>query len=55
MPVRVGIPTDISGLIDDLESPVYAASVGLLKFAVSQDEDVQSGGGFSVPGLNKLP
>jgi cell division protein FtsA len=38
MPVRVGIPGGISGLIDDVESPGYAASVGLLKYAVSQSE-----------------
>ncbi|MDO8487735.1 MAG: cell division protein FtsA [bacterium] len=34
-PVRVGIPTNITGLIDDIENPAFATSVGLLKFALS--------------------
>jgi cell division protein FtsA len=38
MPVRVGNPTGISGLIDDVESPAFAAPVGLLKYAVSEAE-----------------
>lgn len=40
MPVRIGIPTGISGLIDDIENPAFATSVGLLKHARQlQDED----------------
>lgn len=30
MPVRVGYPTGVSGLIDEIESPNFATSVGLL-------------------------
>lgn len=33
MPVRVGIPTGMAGLIDDVENPAFATSVGLLFFA----------------------
>jgi cell division protein FtsA len=32
MPVRVGIPTDLSGLTDSLDSPTYATGVGLLRW-----------------------
>ncbi len=33
MPVRVGIPTNVTGLIDDVENPSFATSVGLLMYA----------------------
>ena len=33
MPVRVGNPANISGLIDDVENPSFATAVGLLAFA----------------------
>ncbi len=32
MPVRVGVPTHLSGLIDEIMMPSYAASVGLLHY-----------------------
>lgn len=32
MPVRIGMPTKISGLIDEIMSPSYATSVGLLHY-----------------------
>ena len=32
MPTRVGIPSNMTGLIDEIQSPVYAASVGLLLY-----------------------
>lgn len=32
MPVRIGIPQNITGLIDDVENPSYATPVGLLMF-----------------------
>ena len=32
MPVRVGYPTRIAGLIDDVESPTFATAVGLLEY-----------------------
>jgi hypothetical protein len=50
MPVRVGIPTGISGLIDDIEGPAFATSVGLLKYAhQSQTSEASS------PSLPSLP
>lgn len=37
MPVRIGYPTGITGLIDDIESPAFATATGLLKHALHQD------------------
>lgn len=36
LPVRVGIPTGVGGLIDDIINPSFATVIGLLKFALSQ-------------------
>ena len=33
MPVRIGVPANVTGLIDDVENPAFATSVGLLFFA----------------------
>ena len=51
MPVRIGTPGGISGLIDDIETPAFATSIGLLKYAVSQGEQVQIKG----PSLDTIP
>lgn len=32
MPVRVGVPHSITGLIDDVENPTYATAIGLLQY-----------------------
>ncbi len=36
LPVRVGVPRDLQGLTDVLESPAYATSVGLLLWGLQQ-------------------
>jgi len=33
MPVRIGLPSGFSGLVDDVLTPSYAASLGLVKYA----------------------
>ncbi len=38
MPVRIGIPTNIKGLIDEITEPSFAAVVGLTSFGGSLDE-----------------
>lgn len=55
MPVRVGYPTGISGLIDDIESPAFAASVGLLKYGLKSDESLHASSSSMSSMLNKLP
>ncbi|MCW5874561.1 MAG: cell division protein FtsA [Anaerolineales bacterium] len=45
MPVRIGQPEKLTGIVDKLQSPAYATSVGLLKWAVLMNEispDTQS-------------
>ncbi len=38
MPVRIGKPENLVGMVDQLHSPAFAASVGLLKWAVLMNE-----------------
>ncbi len=35
MPVRVGSPGDLEGLVDTIGSPAYATSVGLVRWALN--------------------
>jgi cell division protein FtsA len=45
MPVRTAEPENLSGLVDRLKSPAYSTGVGLLRWALSsQDQDVSGGG-----------
>jgi len=36
MPVRLGVPQDISGLTDIVRNPIYSTSVGLLQYGFKQ-------------------
>ena len=53
-PVRIGIPTGISGLIDDIENPAFAASVGLLHHANNLENEDAGHKSWTNP-LEKLP
>lgn len=55
MPVRIGYPTDITGLIDDIENPSFASSVGLLKLSLDGSEQRESGTSIFKNTLGKLP
>ena len=55
MPVRVGKPTGITGLIEDVESPAFSSAVGLLKYALDSSEVETSSGSQSLPSFDKLP
>jgi cell division protein FtsA len=46
LPVRLATPMDMRGLVDQLHSPAYAASFGLLQWACLQEEQlaIESGG-----------
>ncbi len=39
LPVRVGVPLNISGLKEILESPVYSTGIGLIKYVTHSDFD----------------
>lgn len=43
MPVRIGVPTNISGLIDDIDGPAFSTVIGLAKIA--RDSGSEDGGG----------
>ena len=49
MTVRVGIPQNIAGLIDDVESPTFATAVGLMEYSRSF-----RGEGVAGPGLSSM-
>ena len=49
MPVRIGIPTNISGLVDEILTPASATSVGLVQYgAKTMPQDAQT------PFMNKF-
>ena len=45
MPVRTAEPENLSGLVDRLKSPAYSTGVGLLRWAISMQDQEVSGGG----------
>lgn len=51
MPVRIGIPTGISGLIDDVQTPDFATSIGLVLHGAKGEAWQEAG--FSLAGLGK--
>ncbi len=51
-PVRVGTPTGIYGLTDQVSTPAFATSVGLLKWGLDQEFEPAAGrGGFALSGI----
>lgn len=53
LPVRIGIPSGISGLIDDCLDPTFSVPIGLLIYGSKQD--VQPEGGIRFPMKLNLP
>ena len=45
MPVRLGVPQNVTGLTDIVNNPIYATGVGLLKYGITH-----SSGGSNKPG-----
>lgn len=52
MPVRIGVPTGVSGLIDDVLTPAYAASLGVVIYGAKLSE--VSGEGILLPQIGRL-
>lgn len=48
MPVRIGVPTGVGGLVDDCLDPVFAVSLGLLIYASKENQEEQSGMRFPI-------
>lgn len=55
MPVRIGHPGGITGLIDDVQNPSYSGAVGLLRYAVDSSEVELSTQGSSHTSKEGLP
>jgi cell division protein FtsA len=57
LPVRIGEPQNLRGLVDTLQSPAFATSVGLLEWGVRHDlpppTQQPSSGQLKVPGWLK--
>ncbi len=51
MPVRVGVPSGLKGIIDEVQDPAFSTAVGLLMYGVKETPASTS---FSI-GLPKLP
>jgi cell division protein FtsA len=52
MPVRLGVPTGVNGLTDDILTPAYASSLGLILYgAKNSDAGSQK---MSLPGFGKI-
>lgn len=47
LPVRVGVPTHLQGLVSDIQGPAYATSIGLLEYGRNQGIPHQTAGGLS--------
>jgi cell division protein FtsA len=52
MPVRVGTPLELKGIVDEVQNPAYASVVGLLMYGAKNETGKSSGGfGFSMPNM----
>jgi len=49
MPVRIGLPTDIKGIIDEVQNPAFSTVIGLTKYASTIDIKSSLPFGFSLP------
>lgn len=55
LPPRLGVPSGLSGLVDEINSPVYACAVGLVLYGYKQKNQNQSGSGKLSGVLKKVP
>ncbi len=46
LPVRLGVPLQVGGLVDVISSPMYATGVGLILYGVKRSEANGNGSGF---------
>lgn len=60
MPVRVGYPEGLKGIIDEVQDPAFATVVGLIAYGAKSEVSESMPFGFSMPSipgikLGKLP
>jgi cell division protein FtsA len=59
MPVRIGLPTDVKGIIDEVQHPAFATSIGLILYGARNGMTRSPGFSLSLPkgagfGVSKL-
>ena len=59
MPVRIGLPTDMKGITDEVQHPAFSTAIGLILYGAKNTAVKSSGfGGFSLPmkggGMGKI-
>ena len=52
LPPRIGVPSGLSGIVDEVSTPIYAASVGLILYGYKQKPQ-NSAGGVKLSGIFK--
>lgn len=55
MPVRIGIPNGLKGIIDEVQDPAYATAVGLIMYGATESLATGQSFKFSLPGVKGLP
>lgn len=57
LPVRVGVPQNVTGLVDDILSPEYATSCGLIQSALKKESPLAKGSSLNLVGgvFRKIP
>lgn len=55
MPARLGIPTGMKGIIDEVQSPSFATSIGLLMFGAKEVPVKTLPFGISLPSIVRFP
>lgn len=54
MPVRVGYPEGLKGIIDEVQDPAFATVVGLITYGARSEVSESASFGFSMPGVSGL-
>ena len=54
MPVRVGMPYEVNGLVDIVRNPTYSTGVGLLLYGLKQHQEKQGQRSSGLSGINLI-
>jgi cell division ATPase FtsA len=49
MPVRLGIPINVKGIIDEVQHPAFSTVIGLAIYSAANNTDSASSFGFGLP------
>ncbi len=52
MPVRIGMPTDVKGIIDEVQHPAFSTAVGLIRYGMTSTTSKESTLRIGIPGGN---